>query len=106
MGVEGDDVEDVDILAGRLNAVSDALEFGKVLGFDAGHDLVVGDRAEVGPGLARFVGILELDCLQVVGDLGGEEITVLEADFAGRAFEMDVGPTVFLEGVGVFEAGI
>src|SRR5271170_231882 len=102
VGVEGDDVEDVYVLACGLDAISDALEFGAVLGLDVGHDLVVGDGAEVGPGLARFVGVLELDGLEVVGDLGGEEIAVLEADFAGSAFEMDVGPAIFLEGVGVF----
>ena len=106
VGVEGDDVEDVDILARGLNTVGDALEFGAILGVDAGHDLVVGDGAEVRPGVARFVRVLELDGLQVVGDLGGEEISVLEADFARRALEMDVRPTIFLEGVGVFQARV
>jgi hypothetical protein len=106
MGVEGDDVEDINILASGLNAVGDALEFGTVLGVDTGHDLVVGDGAEVRPRFACFVGVFELDGLEVVGDLGGEEVAVLEAYFAWRAFEMDVGPAVFLEGVGVFEAGI
>jgi len=104
--VEGDDVEDVDVLASRLDAVGNALELGHVLGVDVGHDLVVGDGAEVGPILAGFVGVLELDGLEIVGDLGGEEIAVLEADFAGGSFEMDVSPAVFLEGVGVFEARI
>ena len=106
MGVEGYDVEDVDVLARGLNAVGDALEFGAVFGLDAGHDLVVCDGAKVGPWLARFVRVFELDGLEVVGDLGGEEIAVLEADFAGRALEMDVGPAIFLEGVGVFQARV
>ncbi len=106
VGVEGDDVEDVDVLACGLHAVGYALEFGAILGFDAGHDLVVCDGAKVGPGLARFVRVFELDGLEVVGDLGGEEVAVLEADFAGRALEMDVGPAVFLEGVGVFQARV
>ena len=42
----------------------------------------------------------------VIFDLGGEQVAVLEADLFGCAFEVDVGPAVFMEGVGIFETGI
>jgi hypothetical protein len=43
------------------------------------------------------VRIEELDCLECVGNLGGEQVAVLEADLGGRAFEVNVSPTTLLK---------
>jgi len=48
----------------------------------------------------------QLDRLEGVGDLGREEITVLEPDAPGRSFEVDVDPAPAFQAVRASETRV
>jgi len=48
------------------------------------------------------VGVEKLDGLERICDLRGKQVTVLVADFRGRAFEVEVRPSALLEAITLF----
>src|SRR6266446_3874866 len=54
-------------------------------------------------GCARVFESHRLECIL---DLRGQQIAVLKSDLRGRAFQMNVGPSILLEAIRLFQAGV
>ncbi len=114
--VQGDDVIHIQIDAMqvspmqvhpmRLHAVSNALQFLLILGVDVRPQHLARRLPKKLPIALRLVGIEKFDRFQGIGNLGSEQIAMLESNIGGRTFQMNIGPTTLLEAVSLLQARI
>ena len=105
-GVERHKIIDVHGDAARPEALDDPLEFLLVFGVDPRPEHLAGGLAEELPIALRVVRVDQLDRLKRVGDLGREQIAVLEPDASGRSFEVDVNPPAAFKAVRASETRV
>jgi hypothetical protein len=97
--VQGHDVPDVELDAFGLNAPGNAFELLLVLGVDVRPEHCAAGLAEELPVPVGSVSVFELDDADRVGDFGGQQAAMLEADLRGSAFQMHKGPAASLKAV-------
>jgi len=90
----------------RLQAFGNALQLLLILRVRLRPQHLTRGGAEKFPIPVGPVGVVQSDRGKSVGYLRSQEVTVLEADLPGAAFEMNVNPATLVKAVGAAQARV